>query len=619
VLIAGGNTAAGDVSAELYDPSTGLFAPTGDMRSPRTGHQAVLLMDGKVLIVGGVSSVDGALLNAAELYDPYTGSFTATGSMLEAVADTATLLLNGNVLVTHSIVGYDTFGEVFVRHAELYEPSTGSFTATGEMIDFHNFPTATRLRNGDVLIAGGDIGDGDGPSPSADRYDPVSRTFSASASLTAGREGHTATLLSEGSVLFTGGHGGVPVGGGRYDNLASAELYDPASRTFRPSSAMSTGRESHQATLLNSGAVLITGGAEYYPFGAGDRPPVYGLLSSAELYTPDSAASTPYGGVPWPIPGTIQAENFDEGGDGVAYQDSDPDNNGGQYRSTGVDIEVTGDDTGGYNVGWMTEGESLTYTVSVRQSGTYKLTARVAASGAGGTFHIEFDGIDRTGPLTIPDTGGWQEWVDVTTMVTLAAGVQSMRFVEDANRSVFGNLNYVMVENATGSAPFGGTPWALPGFVEAEHFDEGLEGEAYHDVTPENDGGQYRPTGVDIETTTDTGGGQFGAPVGGRNVGWMTAGEWLKYTVSVFGTGTYVLTVRVASIAPGGTFHIEFDGVDRTGPLTIPDTGGWQTWTNIAVEVHLPGGVQVMRLMQDSNGETGVFGNVNWIEVQFEI
>jgi len=382
---------------------------------------------------------------------------------------------------------------------------------------------------------------------------------------------------------------------------------------------MSTGRESHQATLLNSGAVLITGGAEYYPFGAGDRPPVYGLLSSAELYTPDSAASTPYGGVPWPISGTIEAENFDEGGDGVAYQDSDPDNNGGQYRSTGVDIEVTGDDTGGYNVGWMTAGESLTYTVSVQQSGTYKLSARVAARGAGGTFHIEFDGIDRTGPLTIPDTGGWQEWVDVTTMVTLAAGVQSMRFVEDANRSVFGNLNYVMVENATGSAPFGGSPWALPGFVEAEHFDEGLEGEAYHDVTPENDGGQYRPTGVDIETTTDTGGGQFGAPVGGRNVGWMTAGEWLKYTVSVFGTGTYVLTVRVASIAPGGTFHIEFDGVDRTGPLTIPDTGGWQAWTNIAVEVHLPGGVQVMRLMQDSNGETGVFGNVNWIEVQFEI
>jgi carbohydrate binding protein with CBM6 domain len=544
---------------------------------------------------------------------------------------------------------------------------------------------------------------------------------------------------------------------------------------------MAVGRESHQATLLKSGAVLISGGAEYYPFGAGDRPPVYGLLSSAELYTPDSAAGTPYGGGPWPIPGTIEAENFDEGGErvayhdadasnnggqyrntgvdvevtsdaggghnvgwitagewlkytvsveragsyrvaarvaangpggtfhiefnglnetgpltipdslgwqkwtdvavnvtldagvqtmqfvadrngavfgnvnyirvtdagtsgpsphggaawpipgtveaenfdeggeGVAYHDSDPDNNGGQYRSTGVDVEVTGDATGVYNVGWMTAGESLTYTVSVQQSGTYKLTARVAARGAGGTFHIEFDGIDRTGPLTIPDTGDWQKWVDVTTMVTLGAGVQSMRFVEDANRSVFGNLNYVMVENPTGSTPYGGTPWALPGFVEAENFDEGLEGVAYHDVTPENDGGQYRQTGVDIEATTDTGGGQFGAPVGGRNVGWMTAGEWLEYTVSVFGTGTYVLTVRVASIAPGGTFHIEFDGLDRTGPLTIPDTGGWQTWTNIAVEVHLPGGVQVMRLVQDSNGATGVFGNVNWIEVQFEI
>ena len=125
------------------------------------------------------------------------------------------LLLNGTVLVTHSIVGYDRFGEVFVRHAELYERSTGSFTATGEMTDFHNNPTATLLRNGDVLIAGGDVGDGDGPSAAAERYDPESRAFSASGGLTArqgGPHGHS-SLGGLGSL-----HGwarfGAAVGGG---------------------------------------------------------------------------------------------------------------------------------------------------------------------------------------------------------------------------------------------------------------------------------------------------------------------------------------------------------------------------------------------------------------------
>src|SRR5207237_10706793 len=102
------------------------------------------------------------------------------------------------------------------------------------------------------------------------------------------------------------------------------------------------------------------------------RPPVYGLLSSAEVYTPGVAAS--YGGMPAAVPGQIEAENFDNGGQGVAYSDTTAGNYGGQYRNTDVDIETTTDTGGGYDVGWIAAGEWLNYTVNVASAGTYTLS-----------------------------------------------------------------------------------------------------------------------------------------------------------------------------------------------------------------------------------------------------
>src|SRR5206468_3404135 len=129
----------------------------------------------------------------------------------------------------------------------------------------------------------------------------------------------------------------------------------------------------------------------------------YGLVTKVVslTITPSSPGPSPFGGSAWPIPGTIQAENFDNGGEGVAYHDNSAGNNGGAFRSTDVDIEATSDSGGGFNVGWMTAGEWLNYTVSVAQSGSYTFKARVAANGAGGTFHVEFGGVNKTGPLTI--------------------------------------------------------------------------------------------------------------------------------------------------------------------------------------------------------------------------
>jgi probable HAF family extracellular repeat protein len=333
----------------------------------------------------------------------------------------------------------------------------------------------------------------------------------------------------------------------------------------------------------------------------------YGLVTKTFPLTITPSSSGPWGGTPWPIPGTIQAEDFDAGGEGVGYHDSDTGNTGGAYRPTDVDIELTSDTGGGSNVGWIAAGEWLAYTANVGSAGPYTLDARVASNGAGGTFHIEVDRVNKTGAMTVPNTGGWQAWTTVSRTVMLDAGVHVVRVVFDSSGAggAFGNLNYVRftAQNSSTPTPFGGTPRAIPGTIQAEDFDNGGEGVAYHDATPENTGGQYRTTGVDIQPTSDTG--------GGFNVGWMSAGEWLNYTISVGQGGTYTLTARVAASGAGGTFHVDFGGVNRTGPLTIPNTGGWQTWTDVSATVTLNAGVQSMRFMADANGPTGVFGNLN--------
>ena len=141
--------------------------------------------------------------------------------------------------------------------------------------------------------------------------------------------------------------------------------------------------------------------------------------------------------------------------------------------------------------------------------------------------------------------------------------------------------------------------------VEAEHFDDGGQGVAYRDASPGNEGGAYRDTDVDIQGTSDSG--------GGYNVGWISAGEWLNYTVTVPRSGTYELQFRVASAGSGGVFHLEAEGGDRTGPLTVPDTGGWQVWTTIRKTVTMAAGTQLWRLVMDREGEHFAIGNINWI------
>ena len=144
----------------------------------------------------------------------------------------------------------------------------------------------------------------------------------------------------------------------------------------------------------------------------------------------------------------------------------------------------------------------------------------------------------------------------------------------------------------------------VPGLIEAENFDDGGEGLAYHDLTPGNTTGQYRQTDVDISTTLDTG--------GGYSLSYVAAGEWLRYSISVATPGSYTLETRVASSGTGGTFHIEVDGVNVTGALTVPNTGGWQTWVMVRRSgITLSAGQQVFKLVMDSEASSGAVANFN--------
>lgn len=151
----------------------------------------------------------------------------------------------------------------------------------------------------------------------------------------------------------------------------------------------------------------------------------------------------PFGGVAPTLPIRIEAENYDLGGGGVAYRDADGSNTGAAYRTEeGVDIEACNE--GGFNVGWINNAEWIEYTINVPKAGQYDLRARVASGLAGGGgFRVEFNGVDQTGPLVAPASGGWQTWRTVRKLVTLSAGVQTMRFVNTSGSGQGFNLNYI--------------------------------------------------------------------------------------------------------------------------------------------------------------------------------
>ncbi|WP_052432571.1 glycoside hydrolase family 3 C-terminal domain-containing protein [Streptacidiphilus carbonis] len=329
-----------------------------------------------------------------------------------------------------------------------------------------------------------------------------------------------------------------------------------------------------------------------------------------------AAGSAPFGGTPAAVPGTVQAANYDTGGSGVAYQVASTNGSANAYRADGIDLESTADtqDTsaagGPYDVGWTTAGQWFDYTVTVATAGIYTVSFRVASPyGITDALHIaNASGTNLTGSVAVPNTGGYQTWTTVTASVTLPAGVQTLTVDQDSNGWNFHNLAFTLSSAGGGSGgsgsdqPFGGTPGAVPGTVQGANYDTGGSGVAYKVAAANGTADSYRSDGVDLESTADTQDATgAGAPY---DVGWTAAGQWFNYTVTVATAGIYTVSFRVASpYAITDALHIaNASGTNLTGPVAVPNTGGYQTWTTVTVGITLAAGVQTLTLDQDANG-----------------
>ncbi|WP_108869642.1 carbohydrate-binding protein [Aquimarina aquimarini] len=301
------------------------------------------------------------------------------------------------------------------------------------------------------------------------------------------------------------------------------------------------------------------------------------------------------------IPGIIQVEEYDNGGEDIAYHDTDSANRGNQGRLTeGVDMQNTTDEGNGANVGWIRDGEWLEYTIANIEKGTYDITFRVASTATTAKSIEAKLGATNLGTVAVPNTNGWQSWRDVTiTNVRITDITINQVLRLNLNGGSF-NFNWVKFEKNTAHKVH-----SIPGIIQAEDYDIGGEGFAYHDTDISNNGNQGRLNeGVDVQNTTDIG--------KGTNVGWVKDGEWLEYTIANIETGNYDITCRVASPV-NSTKSIDVKlGTTNLGSVIVPNTNGWQSWRDVTipnVAITNSGSKQTLRL----NLYGGSF-NFNWVK-----
>ena len=215
--------------------------------------------------------------------------------------------------------------------------------------------------------------------------------------------------------------------------------------------------------------------------------------------------------------------------------------------------------------GWPNGGYWLTQTSTVQfaSSGSHTIRVQIREDG------VQLDQIVLS-PSTYLSSAPGQPINDLTIVAKTAASSPAT--------------------SATG--PYHGTPAAIPGTIQAEDFDNGGEGVAYHDTTAGNSGGAYRQTDVDIEAASS----------GGYDVGWFAAGEWMNYSVNVASAGTYTVALRVASPS-GGSMHVGFNTASNVWQaVSVPTSGGYQNWTTVSFTATLGAGNQLMTLMSDTGG-----------------
>ena len=247
---------------DVFDPATNSWTPLPNPPTQRTGPDMVLLGDGRVLVVGGqdivpTSPQDAILpfVGTTEIFNPKTGEWRQAATMDQPIfRQAAVLLSDGRVLVVGGTMLSD--GTQTTR-AEIYDPATDAWTPTEDMGVERGRPNAVLLSDGRVLVTGDRLLDIQTLTGKAEVYDPVAGTWTPTKDLSKPRVDHSLTLLPDGRVLAAGGvH---PVGLDSSIN-STTEIFDPATNSWSPGPELSEPRKHHSATLLPDGRVLLVGG-----------------------------------------------------------------------------------------------------------------------------------------------------------------------------------------------------------------------------------------------------------------------------------------------------------------------------------------------------------------------
>ncbi len=292
---------------------------------------------------------------------------------------------------------------------------------------------------------------------------------------------------------------------------------------------------------------------------AGTATPTPTRAATATPTPTRAATATPTLSGAKAIPGQIEAENYN--------------------AMSGIDVESCAE--GGQNVGWIEAGDWMDYNVNVQSSTTYRAEYRVASTDTSGRFELR-RGSTVLGSYTVPNTGGWQTWTTVSGNVSLTLGAQTLRIYATGGNWNINWLRFSVIATPTPTRAATATPTpsgtkAIPGQIEAENYNAML--------------------GIDVESCSE----------GGQSVGWIETGDWMDYNVNVQSSTTYRAEYRVASTGTSGRFELR-RGSTVLGSYTVPNTGGWQTWTTVSGNVSLTSGAQTLRIYA-----TGSSWNINWM------
>ncbi|WP_333767819.1 discoidin domain-containing protein [Streptomyces sp. IBSBF 2435] len=385
---------------------------------------------------------DGINLNNVSLNATSGNNLTATNNFVRGTGDDAMAInsVNYNTNGDGSKTYYNPMTNITFTHNTTIAPwggkGIGIYGGSGHLVSGNYISDTARY----IGLGAGRFG--------VNGSDLLSATVSDNVVVRSGGNAY-----SQGQPALHIGNGGDGQNTGTVDhvtatgNTVANSLYDAVGFST------STNTQLQNTTITNPGRNGVAISPPFYPAPTGSATitgnTLTGLKPGNTAYVNNSSGFTatlsnnswqgtttpeaPYGGTPAAVPGTVQAENYDTGGQGVAYNVTSVNGNANSYRSDGVDLEATSDTGGGYNLGWTTGGQWFRYTVNVATAGTYSLNLRVAAPAAvSGALHLSnAAGANLSGAVTVPATGDWQTWGTATATVTLPAGQQVLTLNQD--------------------------------------------------------------------------------------------------------------------------------------------------------------------------------------------